>query len=327
MAGSSLAQVFFVSATRSERAPATQDMLTFVVVYIAVAGRGQRRARLQRRTLTLFLGRGTGTTAATGRARNPAERERGQCGDGATDHLLDAVQAAEDERDAARQRCRRGGRRQREEGHDPRTTAPPRHGSGSETFNRRVFLCVASSRSPQPATTMEEDRLDWGHEDELGIVPRTVDMDDAEDAVSLGGDEEDEFLTSQSRAPHPPPKSRPPRPDPPPSAQTPATPRCPLRLRLRSCTPCRRSRCSLLCRSSIPLTRLSLKLQQWLVVPTVTRAMATPTTRCHPPGRSSIHATGAASTTTTSTPKSPPGLVLPHPPHWTLRCPPGMVNP
>jgi hypothetical protein len=125
-------------------------MLTFVVVYIAVAGRGQRRARLQRRTLTLFLGRGTGTTAATGRARNPAERERGQCGDGATDHLLDAVQAAEDERDAARQRCRRGGRRQREEGHDPRTTAPPRHGSGerniqSPRVSLRRLLAVASA--------------------------------------------------------------------------------------------------------------------------------------------------------------------------------------
>jgi hypothetical protein len=110
-------------------------------------------------------------------------------------------------------------------------TRAPRHrlgmAAGSETFNRRVFLCVASSRSPQPATTMEEDRLDWGHEDELGIVPRTVDMDDAEDAVSLGGDEEDEFLTSQSRAPHPPPKSRPPRPDPPAERTDPGDPALP----------------------------------------------------------------------------------------------------
>lgn len=68
---------------------------------------------------------------------------------------------------------------------------------------------------------MEDDteRLDWGHEEEDGATAhgseqRTFSMDDAEDAVSLGGDEEDEFLTYQSRVPqdsvhraHSPPKS------------------------------------------------------------------------------------------------------------------------
>lgn len=61
---------------------------------------------------------------------------------------------------------------------------------------------------------MEDDSevLDWGHEEELAVAAkRTFDIDDAEDAVSLGGDEEDEFLTSQSRAPqhthNSPPKS------------------------------------------------------------------------------------------------------------------------
>ncbi|KAH0834701.1 hypothetical protein J3R83DRAFT_10232 [Lanmaoa asiatica] len=55
---------------------------------------------------------------------------------------------------------------------------------------------------------MEDDAevLDWGHEEEDGVAAhgseqRTFSIDDAEDAVSLGGDEEDEFLTYQSRVP------------------------------------------------------------------------------------------------------------------------------
>ena len=77
---------------------------------------------------------------------------------------------------------------------------------------------------------MEDDNevLDWGHEEELGIAvhgseKRTFDVDDAEDAVSLGGDEEDEFLTYQSRVPQdtphnaqsPPKSARQPKQDPP----------------------------------------------------------------------------------------------------------------
>lgn len=67
---------------------------------------------------------------------------------------------------------------------------------------------------------MEDDTevLDWGHEEEEAVAVRsserrTFSIDDAEDAVSLGGDEEDEFLTYQSRVPqdtvhrHSPPKS------------------------------------------------------------------------------------------------------------------------
>lgn len=68
---------------------------------------------------------------------------------------------------------------------------------------------------------MEDDTevLDWGHEEEDGAAThggeqRTFSMDDPEDAVSLGGDEEDEFLTYQSRVPqdslhraHSPPRS------------------------------------------------------------------------------------------------------------------------
>ncbi|KAI9568002.1 hypothetical protein HD554DRAFT_1998950, partial [Boletus coccyginus] len=48
---------------------------------------------------------------------------------------------------------------------------------------------------------MEDDSevLDWGHEDELAVDKFAI--DDAEDAVSLGGDDEDEFLTFQSRSP------------------------------------------------------------------------------------------------------------------------------
>ncbi|KAF8550339.1 hypothetical protein OG21DRAFT_421868 [Imleria badia] len=51
---------------------------------------------------------------------------------------------------------------------------------------------------------MEDDTevLDWGHEEELAVADKpSFDIDDAEDAVSLGGDEEDEFLTYQSRVP------------------------------------------------------------------------------------------------------------------------------
>ena len=133
------------------------------------------------------------------------------CRDGATDHLLEAVQAAEDERDAAGQRRRRiDGRRQREDGHRC-TTRAGRHAVGMasecELFNRRAFLACVSPRLSQTATAMDDSEvLDWGHEDELAVAvrgsdQRTFDLDDAEDAVSLGGDEEDEFLTYQSRAP------------------------------------------------------------------------------------------------------------------------------
>ena len=85
------------------------------------------------------------------------------------------------------------------------------------------FACVSSSSflHCQTATAMEDDTevLDWGHEEEDGVAAhgserRTFSIDDAEDAVSLGGDEEDEFLTYQSRVPqdtghcaHSPPKS------------------------------------------------------------------------------------------------------------------------
>ncbi|KAF9235600.1 hypothetical protein BU15DRAFT_36212, partial [Melanogaster broomeanus] len=54
---------------------------------------------------------------------------------------------------------------------------------------------------------MEDDSeiLDWGHEEEEGVVAdseqQSFAADDAEDAVSLGGDEEDEFLTYQRRVP------------------------------------------------------------------------------------------------------------------------------
>ncbi|KIJ63057.1 hypothetical protein HYDPIDRAFT_29748 [Hydnomerulius pinastri MD-312] len=54
---------------------------------------------------------------------------------------------------------------------------------------------------------MEDDTeiLDWGHEEEEGVADSEqrsfAAEDDAEDAVSLGGDEEDEFLTYQSRVP------------------------------------------------------------------------------------------------------------------------------
>jgi hypothetical protein len=67
---------------------------------------------------------------------------------------------------------------------------------------------------------MEDDTeiLDWGHEEEegdfVGSEQHSFTADDAEDAVSLGGDEEDEFLTYQSRVPqgathrgHSPPKN------------------------------------------------------------------------------------------------------------------------
>ncbi|KIK81285.1 hypothetical protein PAXRUDRAFT_195341 [Paxillus rubicundulus Ve08.2h10] len=66
---------------------------------------------------------------------------------------------------------------------------------------------------------MEDDTeiLDWGHEEEedlAGSEQRSFAADDAEDAVSLGGDEEDEFLTYQSHVPqgathrgHSPPKN------------------------------------------------------------------------------------------------------------------------
>ncbi|KAH7882326.1 hypothetical protein F5I97DRAFT_1794177, partial [Phlebopus sp. FC_14] len=53
---------------------------------------------------------------------------------------------------------------------------------------------------------MEDDAeiLDWGHEEE-GIASngeqRSFAAEDAEDAVSLGGDEEDEFLSYRSRVP------------------------------------------------------------------------------------------------------------------------------
>ena len=66
---------------------------------------------------------------------------------------------------------------------------------------------------------MEDDNevLDWGHEEESAVVvhdsdKRTYDVDDAEDAVSLGGDDDDEFLTYQSRVPQEttsPPKNAP----------------------------------------------------------------------------------------------------------------------
>lgn len=73
---------------------------------------------------------------------------------------------------------------------------------------------------------MEDDTevLDWGHEEELAVAvhaseKRSFDIDDAEDAVSLGGDEEDEFLTYQSRVPQDTPQPqkniRQPRQDPP----------------------------------------------------------------------------------------------------------------
>lgn len=109
---------------------------------------------------------------------------------------------------------------------DYRVTAHVGIASEYEIFNRRVFLyirrvvVVVVSSIRQTATAMEDDTevLDWGHEEEDGVAVhcserRTFSIDDAEDAVSLGGDEEDEFLTYQSRVPqdtvhaHSPPKS------------------------------------------------------------------------------------------------------------------------
>jgi len=110
-------------------------------------------------------------------------------------------------------------------GDDPRITAHTRQGVGVRIFSRRTRLCVCSPVALHRQTAMEDDNevLDWGHEDELvaahGADKRTFALDDAEDAVSLGGDEEDEFLTYQSRvpqdSPHSPQKSaRQPRHDP-----------------------------------------------------------------------------------------------------------------
>lgn len=98
---------------------------------------------------------------------------------------------------------------------DDRVTARPSalRRSMKSSIGAFLFACVrvvvldVSSFFPT-ATAMEDDTevLDWGHEEEDSVAvhgseQRTFSIDDAEDAVSLGGDEEDEFLTYQSRVP------------------------------------------------------------------------------------------------------------------------------